>query len=101
MMEISATAKAAAAVVAAIGTISGSAVVIDNRYAPASIVSEIGVIQIFNLVETAQRDGRSDWICRAIDQEIVKLCSKDKDHYFCTDAEALADIKRKAGCSGD
>lgn len=88
----------AAAVVTALGTIGGGALYMDTRYAPASVVADLGVMQIFELVETAQRDGRSDWICRAIDMELAKLCSKNPNHYFCSDAEAVRDIKKKAKC---
>lgn len=97
-MAISGTIKAAAGVITSIGVIGGGAFALDARHAPASIVSDISVIQIFDLVETAQRDGQSDWICRAIEQQIAKLCSQDPEHYFCTDDDARDDIKAKAGC---
>lgn len=96
-MELGLITKAAA-VVTAIGTIGGGAVVLDSRHAPMSVMSDIAVGGIFDLVEIAQRDGRSDWICRAIDEELIKLCSKDEDHYLCRDDEAVKDLKEKAGC---
>lgn len=98
MMEISAGLVKAAAMVTAVGTISGGAFVLDSRHAPYSVVGEMRVGSIFDLVEIAQRDGPSDWICRAIDQEFIKLCSDDPDHYLCRDDEAMEDIKDKAGC---
>ena len=98
MMEISAGLVKAAAMVGAIGTISGGAFVLDSRHAPYSVVSDMRVGGIFDLVEIAQRDGPSDWICRAIEEEIIKLCSDEPDHYLCRDHEAMENIKDKAEC---
>jgi hypothetical protein len=101
MMELSATLKTAAAAVTAAGTIGGGAVVLDSRHAPMSVMSDIGVMEIFDLVEIAQRDGSEDWICRAIDEAIIALCSEDEDHYLCRDPEAAENIRKKAGCTDE
>ena len=98
MVEISGGIIKAAAICTAIGTIGTGAYTLDTRHAPYSIVGEIRVGSIFDLVEIAQRDGPSDWICRAIEEEIIELCSDDPDHYLCRDDEAAESIKEKAGC---
>lgn len=97
-MEIPAAIKGAAAIVTAAGTIGGSALIIDSRYAPMSVVSKVSVIELFDLVEIAQRDGSEDWICRAIDEQIIQLCQQDEDHYLCRDPEAADKLREKAGC---
>jgi len=97
-MEISAAAKTAAAIVTSVGVVGGGALTLDSRHAPMSVMGDIGVMEIFDLVEIAQRDGKSEWICRAIDQKIIELCSENEDHYLCRDEEAVKDLKAKAGC---
>lgn len=98
MMEISAAAKTAAAIVTSVGVVGGGAITLDARHAPISVMGDIGVMEIFDLVEIAQRDGKAEWICRAIDQAIIELCSDNPDHYLCRDTEAAHDLKKKAGC---
>jgi len=98
MMEISAAAKTAAAIVTSVGVVGGGALTLDGRHAPISVVSDIGVMEIFDLVEIAQRDGPEDWICRAIDEAIIELCTEDEDHYLCRDPEAADNLRKKAGC---
>ena len=88
----------AAAMVTAIGTIGGGVLVAENRYAPMSVVDDMSISRIFDLVGIAKRDGRSDWICRAIEEEVIKLCSNNEDHYLCRDEDAIKDLKEKAGC---
>ena len=98
MMEVSAVAKTAAAITTAVGTVGGGALVLDARHAPYSVVSDLGVMEIFDLVEIAQRDGPEDWICRAIEEAIIELCSQDDGHYLCRDPEAADRLLEKAGC---
>lgn len=97
-MEVATLLKSTAASVVAIGGIGGGVIALDTRHAPMSVMGEIGVMEIFDLVEIAQRDGKEDWICRAIDQAIIDLCSKNQDHYLCRDSEAAKNLKKKAGC---
>jgi hypothetical protein len=97
-MGLAATITKGASVVTAIGAIGGGAFYLDARHAPMTVVSEMAVSRIYDLVAIAQRDGREDWICRAIDEELARLCTKIPDHYFCVDTEARSDIKAKAGC---
>lgn len=98
MMAIAATMTKAASVITAIGVIGAGSYTLDKRHAPMEVVSDIGVMQIFDLVEIAQRDGSQQWICRAIEQEIIKLCSKQPEHFLCRDPESVHSLKAKAGC---
>lgn len=100
IMALSATVVQAASVVAAIGTIGGGFVIVESRYAPISVMGDLAVMQLFDLVDQAQKSGPAPWICEAIDKEIIRLCSQQSEHYLCGDdgKEARQDIKRRAGC---
>lgn len=98
-MAISTTVKSAAAVVTSLGIVGGGAITLDSRHAPATIVADIGVMEIFDLVELAREDGPNEWICDAIDKKIIEVCSENPDHYLCdSDRVAVTDLKKKAGC---
>jgi len=87
----------AAAVVTAIGTIAGGAYVLDKRHAPMSVMSDMAISRILDLVDRARQDPGSPWLCKAIDEEVYKFCSVNAGHYLCQ-PDTIRDIKRKAGC---
>lgn len=92
----------AAAVVTAIGTIGGGAIGLDMRHASQQSFSEHiasdSVKVILQLVEQAAHDGPALWLCRAIDEEFIALCTSLPDHYLCRDDDAKIELKEKAGC---
>jgi hypothetical protein len=92
----------ASKVVAAIAAIGGAAIGMDVRYAPASAVSEIKadlrVDRIFRLVGEAQANGSPAWLCNALDEEFVALCTEQPEHYLCG-VDARREMKAKAGCA--
>ena len=92
----------AASVITAIGVIGGGAMTLDHLHASQAWanqhVGEHRVRTILLYMEQAQRDGPADWLCRAIEEEFISLCTEVPRHYMCRDPEAKADIKKKAGC---
>ena len=100
MMEIATLLKSTAASVVAISAIAGGVIGADSRYAPASAVSEIKselqVDRIFSLANEAAESGSPEWLCRALEIEMVELCTDNPDHYLCGDG--FDDIMEKAGC---
>lgn len=102
-MEFTATIKSAAAVVAAIGSISGGALYLDHLHAPREQMEQMQsadrVNTILQLVEQAHHEGADDWLCRAIEAEFIQLCTDRPDHYLCVDPDARHSLKRKAGCA--
>lgn len=48
-------------------------------------------------VRAAREEGTSEYICDAIQAELIELCSEVKDHYLCSD-KARTDTLRRAGC---
>ena len=101
-MSLAATITKGAAVVTAIGTISGGALYLDNTHAPAEQVDQMQassrVNTILQLVETAAREGAADWICLSIEAEFAALCTELPDHYWCEKPETKAALMDKAGC---
>lgn len=87
--------------VTAVGVIIGAGFAADERYAPASTVSELQsqlqVDRIFRLVDEAQANGSPAWLCNALDAEFVELCTNEPEHYLCG-TEARHELKAKAGC---
>jgi hypothetical protein len=91
----------AAKYVTAIGVILGGGFAAEDRYAPATAVSEIQsemrVDRIFRLIDEAQANGSPDWLCNALDAEFVELCTDEPDHYLCS-SDARDGLYEKAGC---
>lgn len=71
------------------------------RYAQASTVSAMEqsgrVNTIQNWIRAAREEGQSDFICDAIDAELIALCSDNPKHYLCK-PETQKQIREKAGC---
>jgi len=101
MMEIGILGKSAA-MVGAIGTIGGGALALDHLHASQSWASQHQaqhrVNQIFDYVKLAEESGAAQWICEAIQKELIELCNEDKVNFLCENADAVRDIKRRAGC---
>jgi hypothetical protein len=64
----------------------------------ASMKTEGKVQTILGYVDQAFRDGSAPWLCRAIEQEFINLCTDSPDHYLCKDPDAKRELKAKAGC---
>ena len=98
-MEIATLLKSTAASVVAVGAIAGGIVGADSRYASVSTVSELQaelrIDRIFNLANEAADSGSPEWLCDALEKELIGLCTDNPDHYLC---DAFDDIKDKAGC---
>ncbi len=92
----------AAAYVAATGTIGGGALALDHLHVPASWAekheAEHRVRTIFDLADRAEGADAPDWLCDAIEQEFIALCTENPDHYLCEDPEPKQDIMEGAGC---
>lgn len=100
-MNIIASLNEAKGAVLAITAIGAGALGLDARHAKhddvVSLKADSRVATIFNLKDQAQRDGASQWLCRAIEEQFVALCTEAPDHYLC-DPEAKQDILTSAGC---
>lgn len=98
--------------VTAIGVVGGGALTLDRLHEPrgaadhvrAEVTAEITGIQsdlridrILDLVNESRADGGPDYLCDAIDKEIVALCSERPDHYLCS-PDTRRELKNKAGC---
>lgn len=92
----------AAAYVLATGSIGGGALALDHMHVPAgwakSHEADHRVRTIFELADRSKMSGSPDWLCDAIEQEFIALCSENPEHYLCKDPKAKSDIKRGAGC---
>lgn len=96
-MNIVDTAKAVGATCAAIGTVTGGVIAADGRYAPISVMYDVAVGSILDLVKRAEDNPGEEWLCVAINEELIKLCSRDPNHYLCR-AEIQENLRRDAGC---
>lgn len=92
----------AATVVVAIGGIGGGALTLDHLHASQLWANqheaEHRVRTIFTYMRQAQRDGPETWLCNALEEEFINLCTEVPEHYLCRDPDAKTDIKAKAGC---
>jgi hypothetical protein len=76
---------------------------LEIRYAHATVVmamssaSRVGTI--FDLVKQGQESGGEAWVCRAIEEELIQLCSEMPEHYLCNDKEAMENLRKQAGCA--
>lgn len=105
--------------ICAIALIGGSWVTLDSRHDPkgasdkaveyaerieqrldsevTGIRSDLRISRILELAKQAKAEGSPIYLCNALDQEFILLCSEQPDHYLCS-AETQAEIKSKAGC---
>ena len=98
MMDLAAASKA----VGAIAVIGGGALGLHELHTPRvefnEHVASERVRTIFDLAKEAKESGSPDWLCRALDEEILSLCTRQPNHYICTDPDTKREIKAKAGC---
>lgn len=102
-MAIASKLKNAAAVVTSIGAIGAGAYALDERHASQeefnAFRSSARVSTILELAKESEQAGGPDWLCKAIDEEIIALCSEIPDHYLCRPgSDAVEKLKEKAGC---
>ena len=90
---------AAAAVVTSIGTIGGGALYLDNAHVASETFERylakerVGVI--FDYMDQIRVQGPQPWLCRALEAEIIELCTDVSDHPMCDDRD---EIIEESGC---
>jgi len=93
--------KGAATVVTAIGVIGTGAYTLDERHAPRSQVQKMEAGQhvqaIQGWIQAARQEGPSAYVCDAIVQELIELCSEAPNHYLCSE-KGQQDTLARAGC---
>lgn len=102
MMGILAALNEAKGAIVAVTAIGGGLFVMDSRHFPmedgVEMQSSNRVNTIIELVKQAESSGRQDWICNAIEKELIALCTEQSNHYLCTDPQAMANLRARAGC---
>ena len=98
--------------IAAIALIGGGIITLDARHDPkgaaekvqqeldlevTGIRSDLRINRILQLMKDSQAEGAPDYLCNALEQEIISLCSEQPNHYLCS-PQTQAEIKSKAGC---
>ena len=58
-------------------------------------LSEQRVQTIFSYMDQIAKSGPQDWLCRALHQEFLTLCTELPDHAMCEDRNEIID---EAGC---
>jgi len=100
MMSIAATVVKAASVVSACGVIGGGALYLDTTHVQATEfsahISESRVRTIFGYLDQIDKNGPQPWLCRALHQEFVQLCTEVPHHSLCQDRQA---IMQSTGCN--
>lgn len=111
-MGLLATLTKVASGVTAVGVIGGGVVTLDTRHElrteaekehtelraqSSSIQADMRVDRIFKMVSEARDTGAPDWLCSAMDEEFVNLCTEMPGHYLCK-PESKRELKAKAGC---
>lgn len=61
-------------------------------------VSANRVSIILEIAKDAKAEGSPPWLCRALEAEIIALCTDMPKHYLCTDPDSKREIRAKAGC---
>ncbi len=92
---------AGAAVVMAVSSIGGGAVYLDNAHVAAGDfskhLSEQRVQTIFSYMDQIKANGAQEWLCRALDEELIYLCTELPEHAMCRDG-ARERILNEVGC---
>ena len=90
-----------AAVVTAIGTIAGSGIALDHMHVSSGDfekhLSEQRVRTIFEYMNQIRDVGPESWLCDALEQELVYLCTELPGHAMCRDG-AMDDMLDKVEC---
>ena len=91
----------AAAIMAAIGSIGSGALYLDHAHVASEDfkrhLSEQRVQTIFSYMDQIKANGPQDWLCRAMDEELIYLCTELPQHAMCRDG-AMANILDEVGC---
>ncbi len=92
---------AAAAVVTAIGSIGGGALYLDHAHVASGDfkqhLSEQRVQTIFSYMDQIKANGPQEWLCRALREELIYLCTELPQHAMCRDG-ARENILDEVGC---
>ncbi len=92
---------AGAAIVTAIGTIGGGAMFLDHAHVASGDfskhLSEQRVQTIFSYMDQIKANGAQEWLCRALEEELIYLCTELPQHAMCRDG-ANERILNDAGC---
>lgn len=90
----------AATVATALGTIGGAAVFLDHAHVAsedfAQHLSEQRVRTVFGYMDQIREQGPQPWLCRAMEEEFLGLCTELPDHAMCDDRH---DIMIDVGCN--
>lgn len=87
-----------AAIIAAVGSVAAGVFALETRYAPYSVVYELGFSKITELIELVRDLGSTEEGCEQLDHAILNYCSRNTDEYLCQ-PETVRELKKKAGCS--
>ena len=89
----------AAAVVTALSGIGSGALYLDHLHASAADfekhLSEQRVRTIFSYMDQIGQQGPQPWLCRALDEEFIALCTELPNHALCADRK---EIMEEVGC---
>ena len=99
----------AAAVITAIGTIGTGVMVTQNQHTALADehdllvphaeldqhLAEQRVRTIFSYMDQIMQQGPQPWLCRAMNEEFIQLCTDIPDHAMCPDR---SEIIESAGC---
>jgi len=92
---------AGAAVVGAITTIGGGAMYMDHAHVASEDfkqhLSEQRVRTVFDYMGQIRDNGPQEWLCRALEEELIHLCTELPDHAMCRD-DAREKILTEVGC---
>ena len=91
----------AALVISAIGTIAGSGVALDHLHVARSDfdkhLSEQRVRTVFEYMNQIRVNGPQPWLCDALQQELISLCTELPDHAMCRDG-AMDEVLDEVEC---
>lgn len=92
----------AAKVAMAISVVGGGAYVLDDRHVSRTEfnvhAASDSLRNILDLVKQAKESGSPEWLCRLIEEEFIKLCTRDPNHYLCREQEGKQKMLERAGC---
>lgn len=88
-----------AAILSSIGSVGGGALYLDHLHASSADfqkhLSEQRVQTIFSYMDQISQRGPQPWLCRALDEEFIALCTELPNHAMCDDRRTIIE---KAGC---
>jgi len=108
MLELTEIAKA----LTAVGLIGGGALTLNALHEPKgevdkaraefraetrSLQTDLRVDRIRNLVKDARAENSPDYLCDALEAEIIQLCTSEPEHYLCKN-NTPDELIQRAGC---